>query len=335
MIRLLGFVSSSCVLLIAFSVAIAAPMDLVITPVGVTGSADTATSFTGGAGELINLINGNTDGSMVNNGLIEDGTINPEVPVAVITEEDALMFQHRNIFTGEPALAQWHWVTAGRNGGDFSDFFDPNVDDSPITIDFDLDGTFNVSGLFVWRYNGGFGSLEQNNPKDWTIQFSIDGGTNFGNEEILPMLTNTGLGGQSVASELLSFPSHEANSVRITITDNFKGEPGLAFGGDRIGLAEVRFQGLPIAAPNADFDMDGDVDGRDFLIWQRGFGTGTTLAQGDANNSGTVDGSDLAIWQAQYGTGALSAAVAFVPEPSGVFMACLASFFTLVIRNHI
>ena len=34
---------------------------------------------------------------------------------------------------------------------------------------------------------------------------------------------------------------------------------------------------------SADFDADGDVDGADFLTWQRGFGVGTTKVQGDAN----------------------------------------------------
>jgi hypothetical protein len=73
---------------------------------------------------------------------------------------------------------------------------------------------------------------------------------------------------------------------------------------------------------NADFDGDGDVDGRDFLTWQRGFGIGTTLAQGDANGSGTVDGADLSIWQAQYGGSPPLVATAAIPEP-----ACWTLFF--------
>jgi hypothetical protein len=52
-----------------------------------------------------------------------------------------------------------------------------------------------------------------------------------------------------------------------------------------------------------DFDGDNDVDGRDFLVWQRNPSVG-----------------DLADWQANYGTGSLNAATA-VPEPSGVLMA--------------
>ena len=54
----------------------------------------------------------------------------------------------------------------------------------------------------------------------------------------------------------------------------------------------------------ADFDNDGNVDGRDFLTWQRNSGlVGTgTRATGDANGDLNVDGLDLAAWQAEYGT---------------------------------
>jgi hypothetical protein len=65
----------------------------------------------------------------------------------------------------------------------------------------------------------------------------------------------------------------------------------------------------------ADPDFDGlqdnlnnyalDVDGNDYLIWQRNLGrtTGVTNAVGDANNDAMVDAADLALWSAQYGTG--------------------------------
>jgi hypothetical protein len=54
---------------------------------------------------------------------------------------------------------------------------------------------------------------------------------------------------------------------------------------------------------SADFDGDGDVDGRDFLAWQRGFGTSDAGKQhGDADNDGIVDGADLGVWQDQYGS---------------------------------
>jgi hypothetical protein len=76
----------------------------------------------------------------------------------------------------------------------------------------------------------------------------------------------------------------------------------------------------PTAGP-ADFDADGDVDGGDFLIWQRGFGVGTTPAEGDADDNQLVDGADLAIWSAAFGQVAeASAAVGAVPEPTAAML---------------
>lgn len=69
----------------------------------------------------------------------------------------------------------------------------------------------------------------------------------------------------------------------------------------------------------ADFDGSGTVDGRDFLILQRGLGlTGQSdNSNGDADGNGIVDGNDLAIWQSQYGTSpGLAGNVATVPELS-------------------
>jgi hypothetical protein len=52
-----------------------------------------------------------------------------------------------------------------------------------------------------------------------------------------------------------------------------------------------------------DFDFDGDVDGRDFLVWQRNTNVG-----------------DLADWQNNYGTGALTANSVAVPEPGSLIL---------------
>lgn len=76
---------------------------------------------------------------------------------------------------------------------------------------------------------------------------------------------------------------------------------------------------------DADFNGDGDVDGDDFLTWQRGFGSGSTLAEGDANMSGTVDGVDLGIWEAQFGhiIPPPFSAASVVPEPSAAVLLVL------------
>jgi hypothetical protein len=76
---------------------------------------------------------------------------------------------------------------------------------------------------------------------------------------------------------------------------------------------ELEYMEIRLAAPGVpgDFDEDGDVDGRDFLVWQRG-GSPTPLSA-----------SDLATWKANYGTGTLSAVSAAVPEPSSALLLTL------------
>ena len=92
------------------------------------------------------------------------------------------------------------------------------------------------------------------------------------------------------------------------------------FLGDGFGDKTVAFALVP--ANDADFDNDGDVDGADLVIWQRGLGanSGATNGQGDANGDGVVNGADLAIWKGLFGTPAVAAAGA-VPEPATALLA--------------
>jgi hypothetical protein len=57
-----------------------------------------------------------------------------------------------------------------------------------------------------------------------------------------------------------------------------------------------------------DFTRDGHVNGRDFLAWQRGFGTPAlrgSADQGDADGDRDVDGDDLLLWSANFGMSAI------------------------------
>jgi hypothetical protein len=81
--------------------------------------------------------------------------------------------------------------------------------------------------------------------------------------------------------------------------------PGLTW-----NTAELYISGvLGVDASNVpgDFDLDGDVDGRDFLMWQRNPTIG-----------------NLADWQANYGAGSLSASTA-VPEPAALQLILMAA----------
>src|SRR5262249_31705469 len=73
-----------------------------------------------------------------------------------------------------------------------------------------------------------------------------------------------------------------------------------------------------------DFDLDGDVDGADFVAWQTNFpkATGATHAQGDADGDGDVDGADFVVWQTNFpfspGPG-----TAPVPEPQSILLVAI------------
>ncbi len=67
-------------------------------------------------------------------------------------------------------------------------------------------------------------------------------------------------------------------------------------------IMEIMADGVPGAVSpgqDGDFDSDLDVDGADFLKWQRDLG----------------DATNLALWETNFGTTAAVAAVAVVPEP--------------------
>ena len=69
---------------------------------------------------------------------------------------------------------------------------------------------------------------------------------------------------------------------------------------------------------SGDFDDDGDVDGNDFLEWQRRDGTAVGLND----------------WETNYGMVALTAEVSAVPEPSTLLMGVLVSLDLLISRRR-
>lgn len=90
-----------------------------------------------------------------------------------------------------------------------------------------------------------------------------------------------------------------------------------------------------IRIASADFNQDGNVDGADLLTWQRGFGVGATLAQGDADGSATVDATDLAVWRAQFGSNNSILPVGLpTPEPSGFAVSAVALAFIASYRHR-
>jgi hypothetical protein len=122
---------------------------------------------------------------------------------------------------------------------------------------------------------------------------------------------------------------YAASAHYANLTDGAAGEAG-ALG---IQLAQ---RGLPnvLRGTTADFDIDGDADGSDFLIWQRNLGLveadAPSRLQGNADGDDDpspfvtnrdVDGADLDIWKAAFGFDndtATFGANYFAPQSQGI-----------------
>ena len=175
-------------------------------------------------------------------------------------------------------------------------------------------GTLTVDGNFAQSAGG-------------TLAIEI-AGAGAGQNDVLDVTGSTILDGLLEIS-LLSFVPSPNDSFTILssaagITNN-----GLALTGDM-----ASFFSLSLANGNTDlvltfqasslpgdFDTDGDVDGRDFLIWQRG---------GSPNQGSPADLSD---WQSHYGTSNLTSTVSAVPEPaSGTLLILTLAASTVLFR---
>jgi hypothetical protein len=83
-------------------------------------------------------------------------------------------------------------------------------------------------------------------------------------------------------------------------------------------FASIAFVGFTAGSPS-DVDNDGDVDGNDYLLIQRGIG-------------GDFDAADIAAWKTNFSGGA---GVAAVPEPTALGLACAALGAVLAARRRV
>jgi hypothetical protein len=154
------------------------------------------------------------------------------------------------------------------------------------------------------------------------LTWNVNVSSGFGSQTLANMdLRLTDSLGQIVDQSL----STVDNVEHIYLTNLAAGDYTLSISSDTIrdfGLA-WRMSTL-YDTPSADFDQDGDVDGRDFLAWQRGFGTliNATLDQGDANGDGAVNADDLMILHDQFGPVVVDPPASFyvVPEPGSAVL---------------
>ncbi|HMP05659.1 MAG TPA: hypothetical protein PJ982_04865, partial [Lacipirellulaceae bacterium] len=109
-----------------------------------------------------------------------------------------------------------------------------------------------------------------------------------------------------------AFTAHYANLTQ-----------GTAGAAGALGM-QLAHRGLPqvLRGSTADFNVNGRVDGADFLIWQRNLGaTAVNRLSGDATGNGQVTDEDLAVWTSAYGFSQETAtfdANYFAPQSTGI-----------------
>jgi hypothetical protein len=94
-----------------------------------------------------------------------------------------------------------------------------------------------------------------------------------------------------------------------------------------LDVAILRDSGVGAIYRAGDYDVDRDVDGNDFLLWQRTLGSAVSSRGGaDGNANGTVDAGDLMVWRTHLGeTVPVLAAQSAVPEPMTAALALAAA----------
>jgi hypothetical protein len=86
---------------------------------------------------------------------------------------------------------------------------------------------------------------------------------------------------------------------------------------------------LAVRGPYADFDLSGSIDTSDLnvLVANIGMRSGATFAQGDADDDADIDGNDFLVWQRQVGAATslaefdgLGQEFGTVPEPGAAVL---------------
>lgn len=207
-----------------------------------------------------------------------------------------------------------------------------------IVVAGNLETNFNKLEVFIDSETGGQNTLDGS-----TLPAGVDGFCCGGAPD--GALQRMGGGADGLGIEKITFDSGFDADYYLTFTNGFeKLRPGLpselGFYAASASFAELNNgptgasgtlgmqlaqRGLPnvLRGTTADFDTDGNVDGSEFLTWQRNSGTlgGASRANGDASGDGNVDEGDLGIWGSNFGFNVANSSLAdfpFAPQSTGV-----------------
>ena len=139
---------------------------------------------------------------------------------------------------GGPTSIRWETDTKGS-----PDYFGDTENHADPQFTLTLDQRYSLGDLVIWGAQD-----NANEASNFTVEFSTDGGTTY-SAETETVQTSAVLA--SGHARLAFDADHEANFVRLTITNNAKGRGFSGAGGDRVALGEIRFIGTPASPSGA------------------------------------------------------------------------------------
>ncbi len=224
------------------------------------------------------------------------------------------------------AAATWEFNIAGAVGLE-------------VSIDMAAMGDFDAADTYMWTYSidgdAAQALFSSSIDEAGSATYTLADGDMFTLDDPL-LMTDAQDQTVQLSNEfqtLTSLLSGFGDTLTLMLTAITEGNAAGVFNDEAYAFDNIVIEGF--TNTDADFDQDGDVDGDDFLTWQRNFGMGSTLAEGDANADGQVDQIDLDAWRMQFGTvsaGSQQLATA-VPEPSSLLLAMGVLLFTRIDRN--
>ena len=290
-------------------------------------------SFADGAGTPIGGVASVLDGGVVNDG----GTLVFDTPNTFRSFVDATqdplavnpiaLWKEYGDVSGIPVGARTARVTiledsiSGNGNDDYVDNVSFDVTDSGVEQFLKIE--VNKSSGTIRMVNGSPNALDINFYEIISDAGTLNGGWNSFADQMLDSLgpnpednwQEAGGADANLLSEAFvtfdggsDFALSESQTLSNAYSAGESGAEDLVF---QYGLTDGRLiRGIvSYVTGSGDFDLDGDVDGTDFLRWQRG------------QSPSPLSASDLSTWNSTYGSSASLSGVSAVPEPSTILVA--------------